>query len=129
MLHLNTTEEVIRNYENTCQSIKLTVSVYKDPITTKTYLVREEFDDAEPTFEITNPDWPNNTALASKELTFSIPSNKQTTTYPTANRVPNTEYDGLIREWRTLYESNSDYIQIQKDLLTENREHDGHYES
>ena len=129
MLHFNTTETFLRKADDTCYGITLVVSVYKDPIVMETVLIRDEFDDPEPTIEVSRPDWGNNTALSSRELTYLIPTNKQTTTFPTPNRETNTAFNDLLFEWRSLYADEPDYIQIQDDLLSENHEHDGHYES
>ena len=129
MLHLNTTETILRKADGTCNAIKVKVSAYKDPLTMKTVLKRRFAEDVEPTRSITTPDWENNTALGSREHSWLIPNNKQTDTTPSVRGETRTEYDNLVEDWRTMYLEDADFTRMQQELLTEFEADDGHYES
>ena len=129
MLHLNTTETILRKADGTCNAIKVKVSAYKDPLTMKTVLKRRFAEDVEPTRSITTPDWENNTALGSREHSWLIPINKQTDTTPTIRGGPNTEYSSLINDWRAMYLEDADFTRMQQELLTEFDAYNCYYES
>ena len=125
MITIRHKENILRNADNVVYGIMVDIECYKEPIAMKDRLVRENFDDAEPTINVQEYDWDNSTKLGSESHQFLIPENKQTDTFPTANRETNTEYDTLIWEWRTLYQQDSDIQRIELELMDANREHDG----
>ena len=125
MITIRHKETILRNAMDVAYAIDIDIECYKEPIAMKDRLVRENFDDAEPTYNIKEYDWDNSTKLGSESHQFLIPENKQTDTFPTANRETNTEYDTLIWEWRTLYQQDSDIQRIELELMDANREHDG----
>ena len=125
MLIIRHKETVLRNAMDEAYAIDIDIECYKEPIAMKDRFVRENFDDAEPTINIKEYDWDNSQKLGSQKHQFLIPENKQTDTFPTANRETNTAYDSLIWEWRTLYQQDSDVLRIEQELMDEHREHDG----
>jgi len=125
MITIRHKETILRNAMDEAYAIDTDIECYKEPITMKDRLVRENFDDAEPTYNIKEYDWDNSTKLGSERHQFLIPKNKQTDTFPTANRETNTAFDSLIWEWRTLYEADGDVQRIEQELMDANREHDG----
>ena len=129
MLNLHTTETITRRADNTCISITVKVSAYKEPITMKTFLQREAPEDVDPSVSVTLPDWENNTALGSREHNFLIPIDKQTDTTPAVRGESKTAYDSLIEEWRDIYLADGDYIRMQEELMTEFIADDGYSES
>ena len=125
MITIRHKETILRNAMDVVYAIDIDIECYKEPIAMKDRLVRENFDDAEPTYNIKEYDWDNSTKLGSERHQFLIPKNKQTDTFPTANRETNTAYDSLIWEWRTLYQQDNDVQRIEQELMEANREHDG----
>jgi len=125
MITIRHKETILRNAMDVAYAIDIDIECYKEPIAMKDRLVRENFDDAEPTYNIKEYDWDNSTKLGSQKHQFLIPKNKQTDTFPTANRETNTAFDSLIWEWRTLYEADGDVQRIEQELMEANREHDG----
>lgn len=125
MITIRHKETILRNAMDVVYAIDIDIECYKEPIAMKDRLVRENFDDAEPTYNIKEYDWDNSTKLGSERHQFLIPKNKQTDTFPTANRETNTAFDSLIWEWRTLYETDGDVQRIEQELMEANREHDG----
>ena len=125
MITIRHKETILRNAMDVAYAIDIDIECYKEPIAMKDRLVRENFDDAEPTYNIKEYDWDNSTKLSSERHQFLIPKNKQTDTFPTANRETNTAFDSLIWEWRTLYEADGDVQRIEQELMDANREHDG----
>ena len=125
MITIRHKETILRNAMDVAYAIDIDIECYKEPIAMKDRLVRENFDDAEPTYNIKEYDWDNSTKLGSQKHQFLIPKNKQTDTFPTANRETNTAFDSLIWEWRTLYEVDNDVQRIEQELMEANREHDG----
>ena len=125
MITIRHKETILRNAMDVAYAIDIDIECYKEPIAMKDRLVRENFDDAEPTYNIKEYDWDNSTKLGSESHQFLIPENKQTDTFPTANRETNTAFDSLIWEWRTLYEADGDVQRIEQELMEANREHDG----
>lgn len=125
MITIRHKETILRNAMDVAYAIDIDIECYKEPIAMKDRLVRENFDDAEPTYNIKEYDWDNSTKLGSERHQFLIPKNKQTDTFPTANRETNTAFDSLIWEWRTLYEADGDVQRIEQELMEANREHDG----
>ena len=125
MITIRHKETILRNAMDVAYAIDIDIECYKEPIAMKDRLVRENFDDAEPTYNIKEYDWDNSTKLGSERHQFLIPKNKQTDTFPTTNRETNTAFDSLIWEWRTLYEADGDVQRIEQELMEANREHDG----
>ena len=125
MITIRHKETILRNAMDVAYAIDIDIECYKEPIAMKDRLVRENFDDAEPTYNIKEYDWDNSTKLGSESHQFLIPKNKQTDTFPTANRETNTAFDSLIWEWRTLYQADGDVQRIEQELMEANREHDG----
>ena len=126
MLHFNTTETFLRKADDTCYGITLVVSVYKDPIVMKTVLIRDNFDDSEPTIEVSRPDWDNNTALSSRELTYLIPTNKQTSSYQPGHGELTNDYNALATQWYQAFIEDEDIKRIYLELCEEFKSHDGY---
>ena len=125
MITIRHKETILRNAMDVAYAIDIDVECYKLPLAEKDRVIRENFDDAEPTVNIKETDWDNSNKLSSEKHQFLIPTNKQTDTFPSNNRESNTDYDLLIYDWRELYKEDSDIIRITKEQLKLNEEHDG----
>ena len=125
MLTIRHKETILRNANDVAYAIDIDIECYKEPLATKDRLVRENYDDSEPAFVLKEYDFDNSTKLGSEKIQFLIPNNKQTDTFPTANREPNTAFDSLIWEWRSIYREDSDVLRIEQELMDANRDHDG----
>ena len=125
MITIRHKETILRNAMDVAYAIDIDVECYKLPLAEKDRVIRENFDDAEPTVNIKETDWDKSNKLSSERHQFLIPTNKQTDTFPSNKRESNTDYDSLIWEWRELYQEDSDIIRLTKEQLKLNEEHDG----
>ena len=117
MIHFNQTEEILRNADDVCYAMNVTIKAYSSPLImkTKTYNLTDNDNTTE---NYQTPDWDNSTEIGTKTMQILIPANKQTNTFPTANRVTNTEYNELIHEWK-VYDPDGDVLKIKNDFLTD----------
>lgn len=111
-------EEILRNADDVCYAMNITVNAYDENIPQKTVQVKNT-PDGDTTDDVQAPDWDNGVLRGSKTQQILIPVNKQTNTFPTSPRTPNSVYEKLLREWREMYESDTEIIKIQNDFIEE----------
>ena len=116
IIQFNFIEEILRNADDVCYAMNITVNAYDDNIPWKTIQVQNT-PDGDTTDDVEVPDWDNGVLRGSKTQQILIPVNKQTNTFPSAPRLPNSDYDSLIMDWRELYRSDAGIIKIQNDFI------------
>jgi|TARA_B110000444_G_C18560492_1_gene464577 hypothetical protein len=119
-------ETMLRNADDVVYAIDIGVELYKVPLTTKEVLVKEYSTDSEPTVTKNRIDWDNSNKLGSETVQFLIPTNKQTNTHPVNSGEIVTDYEGLLSEWRELYQEDSDIIRIESELREKFKSNDGY---
>jgi len=121
MIEFKKTDEVLRNANNVCYAINVTIDAYKQPLVYKTVSWPEELD-SETTVDVQIPDWDNSNKVGTATKQILIPENKQTDALPAERRSPFTEFDTLMREWIQIIEADGDIIKIKEDFLKDNNE-------
>ena len=117
MIHFNQTEEIIRNADDVCYAMNVTIKAYGSPLVrkTRTYNLNST-DDTTATHLV--PDWDNCTEIGSDTKQILIPANKQTNTVSAGRRATPTDYDTLRPEWYAIANEDDDIIKIKQDFLT-----------
>jgi len=118
MIVTNTIEEIIRNADNVCYAMNITVNAYESPVPLKTYKIQDT-DEGSTTVDMEGPDWDNGVLLGSKTMQLLIPVNKQTDVISnkSSERAGPSAYDLLLPEWQYLYRNDSNYQKIIQDLI------------
>ena len=119
-------ETILRNADDVAYAIDIEVELYKAPLATKEVLVKEYPTDSEPTVTKNKIDWDNSNKLGSVLVQWLIPTNKQTNTFPTNSGETFTGYEGLLSDWRELYQEDSDIIRIESELREKFKSNDGY---
>jgi len=117
MIHFNQTEEILRNADKVCYAMNVTIKAYSSPLVMMNVAINTtNHDNTTENHQVA--DWNNCTEIGTNTIQILLPVNKQTDTYPTANRVTNTAYNDLIHEWK-VYDPDGDVLKIKNDFLTD----------